>query len=123
MNEADQMKRSIAVGLVLMAMGVLTGCATSIVHEGKYAQSDGWREGTVVEIGPAKDLQRPAFYDCRDQVSEKENDVSYVTIAFLRNGHPYARTAKLPTESKLRVGDKVYVNIKDCTAPIPARSS
>lgn len=117
------MKRAMATGLALLALGGVTGCATAIVHEGKYAQSDGWRKGTVVEIGLAQDLQRPSFYDCRDAAAANEGDVVYVTIAFLRNGHPYARTAKLPAESKLRVGDKVYVNYKDCGEPIPIRSS
>jgi len=44
-------------------------------------------------------------------------------VAFLRNGHPYARAAKLPPDAQLQVGDKVYVNFKDCNAPIPKRNS
>jgi hypothetical protein len=44
-------------------------------------------------------------------------------VAFLRNGHSYARAAKLPAEAQLQVGDEVYVNFKDCKAPIPKRSS
>ncbi len=38
------------------ALAGLTGCASNVVYEGKYAQDDGWRKGTVVEIGPAKSL-------------------------------------------------------------------
>ncbi len=107
----------------LAALAGLTGCASNIVHEGKYAQDDGWRKGTVVEIGPAKSPSRPSFYDCRVKASSAEGSDPYVVVAFLRNGHPYARATKLPTEAQLQVGDKFYVNISDCNAPIPKRSA
>ena len=107
----------------LAALAGLTGCASNIVHEGKYAQDDGWRKGTVVEIGPAKSLKRPSFYDCRTKASATEGNEPYVMVAFLRNGHPYARAAKLPADAQLQVEDKVYVNIKDCNAPMPKRDS
>ena len=116
------MKANITI-VFLAALVGLTGCASNIVHEGKYAQDEGWRKGTVVEIGPAKSLKRPSFYDCRTEASEEESSAPYVMVAFLRNGHPYARAAKLPTDAQLQVGDKVYVNFKDCNAPIPKRSS
>ena len=45
----------------------------------------------MVEIGPAKSLKRPSFYDCRTGASDKEGNEPYVMVAFLRNGHPYAR--------------------------------
>ncbi|AKU11594.1 hypothetical protein AzCIB_1698 [Azoarcus sp. CIB] len=91
--------------------------------EGKYSEADGWRKGTVVEIGPAKSLKRPAFYDCRTEASGTEGSDQYVMIALLSHGHSHARAAKLPADSQLQVGDKVYVNFKDCSAPIPKRSS
>ena len=116
------MKANITI-VFLAALAGLTGCASNIVHEGKYAQDEGWRKGTVVEIGPAKSLKRPSFYDCRTEASEEESSAPYVMVAFLRNGHPYARAAKLPTDAQLQVGDKVYVNFKDCNAPIPKRNS
>ena len=110
------MKALIGPGLALVVAGGLTGCAAAVVYEDKYAQGDGWRKGTVVEIGLGKELQRPSFYDCRDETVGEASNVTYVTIAFKRNGHPYARTARLPAEPKLQVGDKVYVNFRDCTA-------
>lgn len=110
--------------MVVVAVAGLAGCASSpAVFEGKYAQRDGWRKGTVVEIGPAKSLKRRSFYDCRTEASGMEGDDRYVMVAFLRNGHPYARVAKLPADPQLQVGDKVYVNFRDCNAPIPKRSS
>lgn len=109
--------------VICAALAGLTGCASPTVLEGKYSEADGWRKGTVVEIGPAKNLTRPSFYDCRTEASDKEGNAPYVMVAFLRNGHPYARAAKLPPDSQLLVGDKVYVNFKDCNAPIPKRSS
>lgn len=107
----------------LAALAGLTGCASNIVHEGKYAQDEGWRKGTVVEIAPANTLTRSAFYDCRTTPSATEGQDPYVAIAFLRNGHRYSRVTKLPTEAKLRVGDEVYVNLNDCDAPMPKRNS
>lgn len=114
--------KTFVAGMVVVAVGGLGGCASPAVFEGKYAQDDGWRKGTVVEIGPANSLKRPSFYDCRTETSDAEGDKPYVMIAFLRNGHPYARAAKLPAASQLQIGDKVYVNIRDCNAPIQKRT-
>jgi hypothetical protein len=115
--------KTFTAGIAVAALAGLSGCASPIMHEGKYAQDDGWRKGTVVEIGPAKSLDRPSFYDCRTKASDTAGNDPYVVIAFLRNGHPYARAAKLPADAPLQVGDKVYVNIEDCNAPMPKRSS
>ncbi len=52
-----------------------------------------------------------------------EDKNTYVVVAFLRNGHSYARTALLPPDAKLQIDDKVYVNFKDCNAPLPKRNS
>lgn len=109
--------------VLVAALAGLTGCASNVVYEGKYAQDDGWRKGTVVEIGPAKSLNRPSFYDCRTEASYKDDNELYVLVALLTNGHPHARAAKLPADAQLQVGDKVYVNFKDCNAPLPKRTS
>ena len=103
------------------ALAGLTGCASNIVHEGKYSQDDGWRKGTVVEIAPGKTLSRPSFYDCRTTALDREGNDPYAVVALLRNGHLYTRAAKLPADAGLQVGDKVYVDIKDCEAPLPKR--
>lgn len=121
-SKGDSMK-TLAAGMVVVALGGLAGCASPTVLEGKYSEADGWRKGTVVEIGLATSLKRPSFYDCRAEASDAEGDTPYVMVAFLRNGHPYARAAKLPADAQLQVGDKVYVNFKDCNAPIPKRNS
>ena len=115
--------KTLVAGMVAVAVGGLGGCASPTVFEGKYAQDDGWRKGTVVEIGPANSLKRPSFYDCRAEASDAEGDMPYVMVAFLRHGHADARAAKVPADAQLQVGDKVYVNFKDCNAPIPKRSS
>ncbi|MCK9987321.1 MAG: hypothetical protein AzoDbin1_03793 [Azoarcus sp.] len=115
--------KTIMVATTVVALVALGGCAGPTVLEGKYSEADGWRKGTVVEIGPAKSLKRPSFYDCRAEASDKERNAPYVMIAFRRNGHPYARAAKLHADSQLQVGDKVYVNFRDCNAPIPKRGS
>lgn len=113
----------LVAGMVVVALGGLTGCASPTVLEGKYSEADGWRKGTIVEIGPAKSLKRPSFYDCRTEASYKDDSELYALVALLTNGHPHARAAKLPADAQLQVGDKVYVNFKDCNAPIPKRSS
>ena len=105
------------------ALAGLAGCASNIVHEGKYAQDEGWRKGEVVEIGPASSITRHSFRDCRPASVSGENDTPYAVVVFLRNGHQYARITKLPGDGQLRVGDKVYVNIENCEAALPKRSS
>lgn len=105
-----------------VALAGLGGCASNVVFEGKYAQDEGWRKGTVVEIGPASGLVRPAFYDCRDKSQAGDNKEMYLLVAVRNHGHSHARTAKLPAQSDLKVGDEVYVNLSDCNAPIPKRS-
>lgn len=108
--------------VVVGAFSGLAGCASGVVYEGKYAQDEGWREGTVVEIAPARNINRPAFYDCRPGSLDRGDDTPYAAVAFLRNGRHYAQIMRLPADARLKVGDLVYVNFKNCDAPLPKRN-
>lgn len=109
--------------LVLAAFAGLAGCASNVAYEGKYARDDGWREGTVRQIAPAGSITRDSFRDCRKEAANVDADTPYVVVSFRRHGRYYSRIARLPADGQLQVGDKVYVNIDDCGAPMPKRSS
>ena len=115
-----QMKSMIG-GLVLAGLAAHAGAGADV---DKHPREAGWRAGTVVEIGPARALERPSYYDCRRGPAAGQADEPYVVVAFLRNGRPYARAAPLAAaDASLQVGDKVYVNIEDCGATVAKRDS
>jgi len=107
-------------GAVLVGVG---GCASNVAYEGKYAPSEGWRKGTVVQKGPASSITKFSFRDCRGAPADVVSGSEYAAVRFLRNGRIHHRIARLSADTQLQVGDKVYVNIEDCDAPVPKRSS
>ena len=107
---------------LLTALAGSAGCASNIVHEGKYAQDEGWRKGEIVQMGPASSMTRHAFRDCRKKLTEDGDDARYAAVAYRRNGGHYAHIVKIPGEAQLQVGSRVYVNIDSCDAPLPTRT-
>lgn len=115
------MKTSTAA-FIFTAVAGLAGCATNFAYEGKYARADGWREGTVLQIAPAGAIPRGSFRDCRTG-ADAASETPFVVVSFYRNSRYYTRITKLPVDAQLEVGDKVYVNIDDCTASLPRRNT
>jgi hypothetical protein len=93
----------------------LGGCAAFDAHSFDPAAS--WHAAQVVSVGRADDLSSSADRDCG---AAGDTSARYAVVRY-RSGGVHSRslgTARLPADTELKVGDAVYVNILDCTAPL-----
>jgi len=93
----------------------LGGCAAFDVHS--FDPAAGWHAAQVVSLGRAADLSRSADRDCG---AAGDASARYAVVRF-RNGGVHSRslgTTRLPAGAALAVGDAVYVNVLDCSAPL-----
>jgi len=94
--------------------GLFAGCATSH-SESLYAYEDGWRLGTVADIGEAGGVHGRFVKDCRAELppsSPPARIFARVTYQQARNFR--AVIAPVAADSPLRVGDPAYVNVERC---------
>lgn len=107
-------------GVVAFAL-LAGGCAAP--YEGTYAFGDGWREARVTEVAEGQRISRGATADCRKKTTWRAGD------SFARVEYSFSARLKLTyitgvhDASDFRSGDKVYANIRDCSAPIVPRSA
>ncbi len=101
--------------LVILAASLMVGgCA--LLYDGKYDHGEGWRRGTVVEVGVGTAILRPAREDCRKLASaEVVARTQYAYVSYRQNRFPQARIALVPENTTLKAGDPVYVNRQHCT--------
>ncbi|WP_353405506.1 hypothetical protein [Duganella hordei] len=93
---------------ILLMLCWLAGCTTPLERPYDYAQ--GWRVAVVGDIGPGP-AGLAAGLDCRTPGSRS----AYAYVQYysrLRQRHAIVMVAE---GSHLRVGQQVYVNIRDCT--------
>ena len=103
--------RCVAV-LWTLALG---GCVAFDAHSGDHAAA--WHAAQVVRIGQAGELAASADTDCG---AEGGPSARYAVVRY-RNGGVHTRslgTGRLPAGTELKVGDAVYVNVLDCSAPL-----
>jgi hypothetical protein len=94
---------------------VLGGCTAFDAHS--FDPAAGWHAAQVVSVGRAGDLSGSADRDCG---TAGDAPARYAVVRF-RNGGVHSRslgTSRLPAGTELKVGDAVYVNILDCSAPL-----
>lgn len=109
------------VATVAMAFGV-GSCALTHGDEGRYKFSDGWREGTVVEAGPASTLRRPLSPECKALGTRMGEDSNHVSVEYRRMGRRSVRTLPVAPNIRVKSGDLVYVNIRmRCETALPIR--
>ena len=90
------------------------GCA--LLYDGKYDHDEGWRLGTVVEVGTGNSILRPAREDCRNQATaDVVARTQYVYVSYRQNHYPRARISPVPENVMLKSGDQVYVSRWNCT--------
>lgn len=95
--------------VVLTSCAFLLGCA-GIVYDGGYAYRDGWRPGTIKAIGGGIEYREKLAEGC----SSQNNHGTYATVRYTGGSHLRSRTIPVEPNSSLQVGDRVYINIKDC---------
>ena len=90
------------------------GCA--LLYDGKYDHDEGWRLGTVVEVGKGTSILRPARVDCRNHATaDVVARTQYAYVSYRQNHYRRARISPVPENVTLKAGDPVYVSRWTCT--------
>lgn len=112
----------VTIGALLAS---LAGCTS--IDNGRYRYDQGWRPGNILQIGSATTNFPTAASDCRRAVPNAraaEFDYAYVHLVNTHEGggkyfnsNPKLRhvIVRLRPGTSLREGDRVHVNIRDCT--------
>ena len=108
---------------VLLLAGLLSGCAMSPLYEGRLSWKEGWREGWVTDVGKGAAIAGKLAEDCKLVPLMRSEGVQYVTIRYWRSGRATLRTVPTPADSHWNVKDLVYLNPRDCNAPVERRAS
>lgn len=109
---------------VLVALGAafLGGCTT--LYEGKYDIEQGWREGTVVNVGAASAMTKAVTGDCRSSASAQQVATGrFATLTYRWMGRTLGRIVLLEPDVGIKAGDPVYVNVLSCATPLARRSA
>lgn len=114
------MKKKIFLWLAAaLAMLLLSGCASAVYDE-KYSWADGWREGKVNHfVWGDKAVQK---YESTCKGMQAEPTDRFAVVIHRNHNQPRWSTVKLPTNTTIKVGDNVYVNVLNCREPLIARS-
>jgi hypothetical protein len=111
-------KGKVAWFLFVIAAFSIAGCAST--PDDVAVKSSGWREGWIHAIVAGKDFNKNATgSECVATLSSEQiaaNRFAVVRYHVWRKSRP--RTVLMPESSDLQVGDKVRINIDDCTASI-----
>ena len=105
----------------IASLALLSGCASQASVAPGLTVADGWRRGTVVEIGPATSIERQPFGDCRSETSPRGSNAQFASVIFRKNGYPAFRIVRLDPKAGIHLGDAVYVNTLDCSQPLTRR--
>lgn len=99
------------LGLVVL----LASCASEGDHQ--HPLSDGWHYATIFRVGGEFEPTHPSRFDCR--LEDGESWARYAEVAYRANHALRHRIVRLPAEGpEFHVGDKVYVNVLDCSVPV-----
>lgn len=109
-------------------LALLAGCATSQDAQSDYVQ--GWRVGEVERIGTGTERFPITGVDCRGTDTRTAGIAAqryaYVEFIHAQTGSKYFYSGPtqrhvlvpIPVDSEYRVGEYVYVNIRDCGLPL-----
>ena len=99
----------------IMAITGLVGCAQ--IYEGKYDWDQGWRLGTVIEVGLGAALPPIASGDCRNEATPAEvARTRYADVRYQNEGR-WTRHRIVPIDDgdMFSKGQAVYFKANDCT--------
>lgn len=113
-----------AVVTILASLASITGCIS--MGDARYRYDQGWLPGDILQIGPATTDFPKTPVDCRraDQnAGGIGHDYAYVHLANTLEGGKYFNSnsklrsviVRIPPGTSFREGERVYVNIRDCT--------
>jgi hypothetical protein len=117
----DQAFRPAGFGAAaVIALMLLSGCAEFLAAREQRAQ--GWREARIVQIDTGASIARTSDRDCRKAVVPDEAAKTRYAVYEYRgvSRSRWYLIAPLPNGAELKVGDRVRVNIENCSlAPMP----
>ena len=100
--------------VILVTSFAVSGC--TLLYDGKYDHDEGWRLGTIGEIGNGDSIFRTVREDCRKlATADIAARTQYAYVSYRENHVPQARIAAVPENAPFKVGDSVYVNRRNCT--------
>lgn len=98
---------------ILVASLAVGGCV--LLYDGKYDHDEGWRPGTVIEVGKGASILRTEREDCRKfATADVMARTQYAYVSYRENHFSQVRIAAVPENVTLKVGDAVYINKRDC---------
>ena len=113
------MKTCVGVAAVVAA-GILTGCAGA-GYDPSHSWDEGWRKGTIVEVGEGVALAEKVAAKCKQPSSPTTSKARYATIKYRRDRRKVSRTMPVPEDFAPKVGDTVFINTRDCAVPVDHR--
>jgi hypothetical protein len=106
-----------------ISLSVLGGCA-SVVYEGKYDWSEGWRSAEVVAVQTAAEMERPRFHKCvRTATPEQLASTRFAVVKYRHMSRTQRRAVPLEAADKVAPGDPVYFKEGDCNTPLVHRAA
>lgn len=101
----------------------LAGCA-SVVYEGKYDWSEGWRSAEVVAVQRAAEMERPRFHKCvREASPEQLATTRFAVVKYRHMSRTQRRAVPLGAADKVAPGDPVYFKEGTCNTPLVHRTA
>lgn len=96
------------------------GCASLASERALFLE--GWHPGRVVRVDVGAAIGAPFRTDCRGEMAPQDAMQShFALVRYSVSPSRYAeRIALVADAGALRVGDRVYVNTKECKAPMMA---
>lgn len=113
------MKTQLGIAAFVTA-GLMAGCA-STGYDASHPWEDGWRKGTIVELGEGAAFSTKVTEKCRQTVPPTSSKARYATIKYRRDRRKAWRTMPVSDDFALKVGDPVFINAGDCNAPVDLR--
>ncbi|RQP21823.1 hypothetical protein [Piscinibacter terrae] len=116
------MKPGLTVVLVAAVTAWLAACETT--YEGKYDMASGWRQAKVAALEVDEQASRHAFKDCRSQWDADKARASsrFIVLSVREMNRRRSYIVAVPLTSSLAVGDRVYMNARDCSAQVMPRA-
>lgn len=100
----------------MMAVSVMaSACATQTVPNDTFSQ--GWRRAQVLAVNTDQLAVQSDKQDCRKALVSNAVDTKFVLISYTYGGSPNLkakRIVSLPNDVEVKVGDRVFVNVRDC---------
>lgn len=106
---------------IAAAIALLAGCTTISHHIGQHPSLEGWRKGTLIEVGSG-----PAFIDklpaeCKKDKALLQGSDKFAIVRYEYLSRPHWHATPVASDFSLVPGDLVYINTSTCRAKIEKR--